>query len=282
MTDIQIFIYTLYAAFLGACIGSFLNVVIYRLPLEKSLLSPGSHCPKCSTPIRWFDNIPLVSYIVLMGKCRKCGVDIPLRYPFVEFLTAAMFVGLFAVDIIGIFAPPVGYAVFAVHCALAAALIAVTFIDFDHKIIPNEISMGGTIVALILAIIMGDKLAPQVGFASGWAKPLSGLVTSLIGGATGAGITWLTGVFGSYAFKKEAMGFGDVKLMALIGCLLGWQAALLVFFTAPFFGLLIAVPQMLIKKDHYIAYGPFLSLAAMLYIVFKHVYDEFLATLFRF
>ena len=213
------------------------------------------------------------------GRCRNCREPIPLRYPLVEFLTALLFGFLYAVDRTDLFGEAVPLSVFLVHCAFAAALVAVTFIDFDHKIIPNEISVGGTVAALVLSALMPGRLAPVPDFLSAWPPPLAGLGTSLIGGAAGAGITLLTAWLGKLAFRKDAMGMGDVKLMAMIGCLLGWQAALVVFFTAPFFGLLVAVPQLFLTKDHYVAYGPFLSLAALLFMLFRPAYMEFLARL---
>jgi len=273
------FIFLLYSFAVGACVGSFLNVVIYRLPAGRSIVSPPSSCPKCGARIRWYDNIPLLSYLLLGGRCRNCREPIPLRYPLVEFLTALLFGFLYAVDRTDLFGEAVPLSVFLVHCAFAAALVAVTFIDFDHKIIPNEISVGGTVVALVLSALMPGRLAPVPDFLSAWPPPLAGLGTSLIGGAAGAGITLLTAWLGKLAFRKDAMGMGDVKLMAMIGCLLGWQAALVVFFTAPFFGLLVAVPQLFLTKDHYVAYGPFLSLAALLFMLFRPAYMDFLARL---
>ncbi len=273
------FIFLLYSFAVGACVGSFLNVVIYRLPAGRSIVSPPSSCPKCGARIRWYDNIPLLSYLLLGGRCRNCREPIPLRYPLVEFLTALLFGFLYAVDRTDLFGEAVPVSVFLVHCAFAAALVAVTFIDFDHKIIPNEISVGGTVVALVLSALMPGRLAPVPDFLSAWPPPLAGLGTSLLGGATGAGVTLLTAWLGKLAFRKDAMGMGDVKLMAMIGCLLGWQAALVVFFTAPFFGLLVAVPQLFLTKDHYVAYGPFLSLAALLFMLFRPAYMEFLARL---
>ncbi len=273
------FIFLLYSFAVGACVGSFLNVVIYRLPAGRSIVSPPSSCPKCGARIRWYDNIPLLSYLLLGGRCRNCREPIPLRYPLVEFLTALLFGFLYAVDRTDLFGEAAPVSVFLVHCAFAAALVAVTFIDFDHKIIPNEISVGGTVVALVLSALMPGRLAPVPDFLSAWPPPLAGLGTSLLGGATGAGVTLLTAWLGKLAFRKDAMGMGDVKLMAMIGCLLGWQAALVVFFTAPFFGLLVAVPQLFLTKDHYVAYGPFLSLAALLFMLFRPAYMEFLARL---
>ena len=185
----------------------------------------------------------------------------------VEFLVATLFVILYAVDIIGVLGVTAGYPAFFIHCGFAAVIVAVTFIDFDLRIIPDELSLGGSAAAIIVSTALPGEVMPVMDFANGWNPYLAGAVSSLIGGFAGAGITWLTRFLGTLAFKKEAMGFGDVKLMLMIGCLLGWQAAVIVFFTAPFFGLMYGIPQILLKRGNYVAYGPFLSMAALLYIL---------------
>jgi leader peptidase (prepilin peptidase)/N-methyltransferase len=274
----------MFSGFFGACVGSFLNVVIWRLPQEKSIIRPGSHCPKCGNPIRWFDNIPLLSYVLLNGKCRKCKTPISLRYPFVEFLTAIVFVLIYAIDMMGAWKLSPGNDVVAllVHWTFVAVVIAVTFIDFDLQIIPDELSLGGAGLGMVLAGVFPGKFATMLPFAQSWtgiSEILGGLLSALAGGLTGAGITWLAGWLGSKAFKKEAMGFGDVKLMLFFGCLFGFKAAIIIFFTAPFFGLLVAVPHKLLTKDSYIAYGPFLSMSAIGYMFFGKYFDKFMQSL---
>jgi leader peptidase (prepilin peptidase)/N-methyltransferase len=275
----------IFSGLFGACIGSFLNVVIWRLPRDMSLVSPGSHCPSCNTPIRWFDNIPLISYVLLNGKCRACRTGISLRYPMVEFITGLLFVLFYAIDIMGLWNPGVQGDVVAllVHWGFAAAIMAVTFVDFDLRIIPDELSLGGAIAALAVSCVFPGKFMPLLSFAEDWKglnAVIGGGLSSLAGGLAGALLTWGVGWLGEKAFRKEAMGFGDVKLMLFFGCLLGWKAAILIFFIAPFFGLLVAVPHKLIKKDSYIAYGPFLSMAAMAWVLFRPFFEERIAMLF--
>jgi len=246
----------------GSCIGSFLNVCIHRMPLGESVVWPSSHCPKCKKRIPSYDNIPFISYILLGGKCRFCKQRIPLRYPLVELLSAIMFVALF--NHLGL-----SYEFF-VFIVFVSALIISSFIDIDHRIIPDEISVGGLILGFILSAVAGVHL-----------KPLSfefrPMVNSSLGIVVGGGIIYLTGVLFDLVYFKllkrppiqgetESMGGGDVKLLAMMGAFLGWQKAVLIFFIAPFFALGIGLINLIRKKDHTIPYGPFLSLAAIVSI----------------
>jgi len=244
----------------GSLVGSFLNVCIHRMPLEKSVVWPGSHCPKCEKRIPWYDNIPFISYILLQGKCRFCRKVISLRYPLVELLTAAMFVVLY--NRYGMSFDLFYYIVFI------GGLIIATFVDIPHRIIPDEISLGGMAVGFLLNIIRGFDLSP---FSYNF-KPA---VNSLLGIVAGGGIIWLTGFLFDLVYFKllkkppiqgetESMGGGDVKLMAMIGAFLGWERALLTFFLAPFFGAVIGIINLIVKKDHTIPYGPFLALGAVM------------------
>lgn len=244
----------------GSMMGSFLNVCIHRMPKGESVVWPGSHCPKCNKRIHSYDNIPFLSFIILGGRCRSCKKRIPLRYPLVEFLTAMMFVALFTRF-------GLNYDFF-VYTVLVSALIIATFIDIRHRIIPDEISVGGVIVGFILAAVKGVHIKPY-GF------DLDPALNSLLGIIIGGGIIYLTGfLFDLVYFKMlkrpaiqgetESMGGGDVKLLAMIGAFLGWKGALLTFFLAPFFGISIGIINLVVKKDHTLPYGPFLSLAAML------------------
>jgi leader peptidase (prepilin peptidase) / N-methyltransferase len=249
----------------GSITGSFLNVCIHRLPLEESIVFPGSHCPKCKKPIFWFDNIPLLSYILLLGKCRSCKEKISPRYFLVEFLTAAMFL-LFYLNF--------GFSYkFFLYVIFVCGLIISTFVDFSHRIIPDEISLGGLAVGLCLNALSGLSLRP-------FAYNYQPLVNSLLGILAGGGIIFGTGwLFDLVYFKllrhppiqgeTESMGGGDVKLLAMIGAFLGWKAALITFFVAPFFGMSVGLVNMIVKKDHLIPYGPFLSLAALLAIFWQ-------------
>jgi len=247
--------------FFGSVIGSFLNVCIHRMPLEGySLIRPRSHCPNCKKPIFWFDNVPLLSYVILRGKCRFCRQGISARYFIVELLTAAMF--LFLYNRFGL-----SYNFF--FCAIfLCGLIVATFIDIQHRIIPDEISLGGIVAGFILRALSGLTISPLT------FKPQP-LISSLLGIVIGGGVIFLTGFFFDLVYFKllkrppiqgetESMGFGDVLLLAMIGAFLGWERVLLTFFIAPFLGVVIGVPNLIIKKDHLIPYGPFLALGAVL------------------
>lgn len=244
---IKIFIFCL-----GASIGSFLNVCIFRLVKKESIVSPGSHCPHCKHPIRWYDNIPALSYLFLRGRCRDCAKPISFRYVVVELLTASMFLILFYRYDMTMF--------FWVYAALSASLIVVSFIDIDIREIPDEISISGVVIALILSVIF-----PQLHGAS--TRTLA-LGYSVLGILVGGGSIFITGIIGDAIFKKETMGGGDVKLMAMIGGLIGWKLALLTFFIAPFFGAIVGIILKVRKGESFIPYGPFLSLACFLSIFF--------------
>lgn len=236
----------------GLIVGSFLNVCICRMPKNESIVVPASHCPHCKKDILWCDNIPVISYLVLLGRCRFCKAKISYRYPLVELLTAFLLTALFSV--FGITPKFFAYSV------LACGLIVATFVDFEIQEIPDEISLGGIAAGLALAFIFPSIMTE--------ASRLRGFLGSLIGAFAGGGSIYLLGVFGKFAFKKEAMGGGDVKLMAMIGSFLGLKLVILAFFIAPFFG---AVPGIILKfKDgrETIPYGPFLSLSAIVAIFF--------------
>lgn len=236
----------------GLLIGSFLNVCICRMPKNESIVLPASHCPNCKKDILWCDNIPVISYLLLLGKCRFCKTKISYRYPLVELLTALLLTALF----FGFGITPKFFA----YSVLVCGLIVATFVDFDIQEIPDEISLGGIVAGLVLAFIFPSIM--------GEAARFKGLLNSLIGALAGGGSIYLLGVFGKLAFKKEAMGGGDVKLMAMIGAFIGMKLVILTFFIAPFFG---AVPGIILKmRDgrEIIPYGPFLSLAAIVSIFF--------------
>jgi leader peptidase (prepilin peptidase)/N-methyltransferase len=184
----------------GACIGSFLNVCIHRIPAEESIAWPGSRCPGCATPIAWYDNVPLLSWAWLRARCRACGAGIPVRYPLVEATTGGLAVLALAHFGVGAFG--------VVAFAFTAALLLITFIDLDHRFIPDEVSLPGIVIGL------------GVAFLPGGVDPFDALIGVLLGGGLLWGIAWgyerITGV--------EGMGLGDVKLLAMIGAFLGWQA----------------------------------------------------------
>ncbi len=252
ITKIFIFVF-------GSIVGSFLNVCIHRLPLGESVVWPHSHCTKCQKKIPTYDNIPFLSYIILKGRCRFCKGRISLRYPMVELLTTLLFLALFNRH-------GLSYD-FLVFMVFICSLIIATFVDIQHRIIPDEVSVGGMILGFILTAVRGFNLKPFVYDP----KPL---FNSLLGIIIGGGIIYLTGkLFDLIYFKllkrppiqgeTSSMGWGDVKLLAMMGAFLGWQKAILVFFLAPFFGVVVGLINILVKKDHTLPYGPLLSLAAI-------------------
>jgi leader peptidase (prepilin peptidase)/N-methyltransferase len=233
----------------GACIGSFLNVCIYRMPLEESIVFPGSHCRACSTPLPWYDNLPLLSYVIRRGRCGSCGAKFSARYFFVELLTALIAVAL--VWQFGLTLTTLGYFVFA------AALIVITFIDFDHQIIPDAISLPGILVGLVFSL-----LSPL---------PTLNIWTSLIGAFVGGGFLLAIALGYQFVTGREGMGGGDVKLLAMIGAFLGWRAIPFTIFFASCVGSIIGVGAMIRRQaDSQLAlpFGPFLSFGALGYLFF--------------
>jgi leader peptidase (prepilin peptidase)/N-methyltransferase len=238
----------------GAVVGSFLNVCIYRMPREDmSIKRPRrSVCFSCGGQIHWYDNLPIVSYIVLRGRCRSCGAAFSVRYPLVELLTAVLFLLIwrrFGVDV----ATPI-YLVFT------SALIVASFIDIDHFIIPDEISLPGIGIALVLGILL-----PVIRPDSAFLPDTSG--DAILGGIIGGGSLWSIGAIAKAILRREAMGFGDVKLLTMVGLLVGWKITILTIVFSAFIGVLISLPIHLFqRKGRYahLPYGPYLSLAAVL------------------
>lgn len=253
----------------GLIVGSFLNVCIYRIPKKKSLVSPRSFCPNCNTPIGWYANVPVLSYLLLWGRCRTCKVKISIRYPLVELLTGYIFVHLYYVFIQYRQESP---CIFLCYIALCSALIISTFVDLELLVIPNEVTFVGIPLVLVLSVIypgLHDAQNTLRNFSLTGVCRLDTLIASIIGMLVGGGLIFLCSILGKWILKKDAMGFGDVKLMGMIGGVTGWKLAVSVFFVAPFFGLLMAIPVLLFKKRHLIPYGPFLSLAALVCILMQ-------------
>lgn len=250
----QMLFVEVFISLLGACIGSFLNVCIVRLPKEESVVAPGSHCVACKKPVAWFDNIPLISYIALGGKCRYCKTKFSFRYFFVELLTALTFWVFYKVF-------GLTWLTFA-YLIMACGFIVATFVDFEHRIIPDEVSVGGMGVGLLLSFLIPELQGFVVGYGN-WLIHLKALGFSIIGVLVGGGSIYLMGLAGDLILKKESMGGGDVKLMAMIGAFMGWKLALLTFFLAPFFGAFYGIAEKIRTKDSAIAYGPFIVLAAL-------------------
>jgi len=241
------FLLSLTAFALGAIVGSFINVLIYRLPRGESIVFPSSHCTSCRMPIRWHDNIPLISFFVLRGRCRSCNAAFSWRYPLVELI-----MGLLSLALLLKFqlSPP-----FGIYFIFAAALLAVVFIDFDHQIIPDAISLPGIVV----------------GFALSFFNPCIDWQSSLIGILVGGGSLYAVAAGYYLITKREGMGGGDIKLLAMIGAFLGWQAIVFVVFVSALLGSLAGIVAMIKQRKGgktVIPYGPFLSLAALLYLFY--------------
>ncbi|WP_035588205.1 prepilin peptidase [Hippea jasoniae] len=227
----------------GLVIGSFLNVCIYRIPRGESIVYPPSACPVCKNRIKWYDNIPVLSFVLLKGRCRYCKSPISVVYPAVEMLTA-----IFTYLVYRKFGICLDLAVYLIF---GYALIVASFIDLKHFIIPDRISIGLIVVGLIFALLQHR------------------VVDSLIGGAAGFLILYAVAVFGKLIFKKEAMGGGDIKLLSGIGTFIGLKGVLFSLFVGSFVGAAAGIGYMLISKkdsDSQIPFGPALSFAAVLYI----------------
>jgi leader peptidase (prepilin peptidase)/N-methyltransferase len=227
----------------GAMIGSFLNVCICRLPKEESIVTPGSHCPQCGKPIRWYDNLPVVSFLLLRGKCRHCHRSISVQYPLVEAITALLSLLLF-----NRFGPSLHY---VVYFAFTAALVVITVIDLHHQIIPDVISLPGI----------------GAGLLASWILPDTSVVNALLGVLLGGGSLFLVATLYEWLFKREGMGGGDVKLLAMIGAFLGWKAVILTILLSSLIGSIVGIAVILWKGRDFkyaIPFGPFLSLGAVI------------------
>ena len=240
LTEVFIFIF-------GICIGSFLNVCIYRLPESKSIVHPRSACPDCGALIRFYDNIPIFSYIALRAKCRHCGAHISLRYPVIEFISGIFAVGVFLKYGISVEA--------LIYYTFIAALLVITFIDIDHQIIPDVISLPGI----------------PIFFAASFALPNMTFVDSILGILIGGGSLYLVAWLYHLMTRKEGMGGGDIKLLAMMGAIIGWKGVLFTIFTASAVGTLAGLAVILKSGKTMklkIPFGPFLAIGAIAFIFF--------------
>jgi len=256
---------------LGLVIGSFLNVCIYRIPEGLSLLWPASKCVNCSKRVVWYDNIPVLSYLFLKGKCRHCQHKISALYPITEIVTGIVFLSLFHSVIMVKGDLICAYICYLIFCCL---LIVCSIVDLKLYIIPNEITYTGLILAPIAGLLcVGSRNlnSAQGYFDNSVNQWMASLQTTMIGIFVAGGMIYLCGVIGKLVFRKDAMGFGDVKLMGVIGGFIGWKLAVATFFLAPFFGLLFGIPRLISKRGKMIPYGPFLSLAAFICLLFQDV-----------
>ncbi len=240
----------------GAIVGSFLNVCIVRLPHEQSIVLPRSHCVHCKKLIPWYDNVPFLSYLILRGRCRSCNEKISSRYFLVELITALTFLGFF-----WYFGPTI---LLWPYLIMTACFIVAIFVDFEHRIIPDEVSVGGMFAGLIFSLLIPELHNVPTFERSLIIVHLHSLGLSLLGVLIGGGSIYLMGILGDFLFKKESMGGGDVKLLAMVGAFLGWKFAILTFFIAPFFGAVFGIIEKIRTNDTTIAYGPFLVLGALI------------------
>lgn len=231
---------------LGLALGSFLNVVIYRLPKGLSLMGPRSLCPGCHAKIHFYDNIPVISFFLLRGKCRQCGMSISWRYPLVELMTAVLLIVMLAR-----FGPDINFIKYSI---LTLILVPVTFIDIDEKIIPNRLTFTGLIAGVSITLIFQIEL---------WRFMLQGMVA---GGLFMA----LLMVLGKWLFKKEAMGMGDLKLLIMIGAYIGISGALLSVYIGAMIAFVLILIQWLAKRINLketIPFGPFIAVGTLVYVV---------------
>ena len=230
-----------FATAMGLIIGSFLNVCIHRLPLGESIVWPPSRCPHCRMVLKPYDNIPVVSYAILRGRCRGCGSPISVQYPVVELVTASMFLASYLLY------PP---ALMVQRIVFACALIVLFFIDLEHHRLPNEITLPGIVVGFVCSFFMPP----------GW-------VSSLVGILLGGGVLWLLATLWWLIRHEEGMGFGDVKMLAMIGAFLGWRLVLVTLFVSTILGSVIGVGIVVAKKGNMktaLPFGCFLAIGAIL------------------
>ena len=228
---------------LGLIVGSFSNVCIYRIPRNESIIYPASHCPKCRSRIQPFDNIPLLSFILLKGRCRNCKTKISIQYPIVEFLTGLIYLTIYLIYGLSVQT--------LIYIILSSALIIIAFIDLNEQIVPDVISLPGIVVGFILSFFVS-----YISF-----------INSALGVVVGGGIILIIGIAGSVIFKKEAMGGGDVKLAAMIGAFLGWRYIIISLFLGFFLGALAGIILILSKiksREDMVPFGPFIVLGSFI------------------
>ncbi len=245
---------------LGLCFGSFLNVCIHRLPREQSIVVPASQCPQCKHSIAWYDNIPLVSFIILKAKCRHCAAPISIRYFLIELATGFLWLSLFM---------EFGWtAAFVAGVILISILLAVSVIDLETGLIPDRLTFPGMAAGVVAAGIAPGLLNQNVWYL--------GILYSALGLVIGGGILWLTAVLAKLVFRKESMGGGDIKLLAMIGAFVGAGKTVMVFFLAPFAALPFALYMKYVRKSETIPYGPYLAISGAVVFCFGDTLLSFL------
>jgi leader peptidase (prepilin peptidase)/N-methyltransferase len=236
VNDVLIFI-------LGLIVGSFSNVCIYRIPRNKSIIYPASHCPKCRSNISPKDNVPLLSFILLKGRCRNCKSKISIQYPIVELLTGLTFLVIHLIYGLSIQS--------LIYIILSSALIIIALIDLNEQIVPDVISLPGIVIGFSISLFV-----PYISF-----------INSALGIFVGGGIILIIGLAGSVIFKKEAMGGGDVKLAAMIGAFLGWRYVIISLFLGFFLGAVAGIVLILSKiksREDVVPFGPFIVLGSFI------------------
>ncbi|MEO0122464.1 MAG: prepilin peptidase [candidate division WOR-3 bacterium] len=248
--------YSIVIFIFGSALGSFLNVLIYRMPRGLSIVNPGSFCPHCKKPIKWYENIPILSFIFLGGKCNKCKNSISIQYPIVELLTALLLLWSFTK-----FSFRIEFFFIAIFFII---LIVISGIDFKHQVIPDIFSIPGIFVGLVYQFINHNFLP------------------GLVGAFFGGGIIFLIRVLGGWAYKKEVMGMGDVYLVALIGAFVGFPMIIPAIFIAALVGTIFGIIYLAVthqSKDNPIPFGPFLSAGGAIVVIFHHQIIHFLRSL---
>jgi len=254
---------TAFVFIFGLIVGSFLNVCIVRLPGGRSVVNPPSHCPRCRERIKFYDNIPLISFLILRGRCRSCGERISWRYPFVELLNGLLYVWILREFWLS--------GEMLLVMAFCSSLIVITFVDFDHQIIPDVITVPGMLVGLTLAPFFMSALRAPLPFNLDHLLPhagtyLTGFLNSVIGLILGAAPLLAIGWIWEKLRHIEAMGGGDIKLMGMVGSFLGWKGALLTIMLGALTGSLIGITLIMLRRqrmDKVIPFGPFLALGAL-------------------
>ena len=274
-----------FMAMLGAIIGSFLNVVIHRIPREQSIVFPASTCPKCRIAIKFYDNIPIVSYLILRGRCRACGAAISARYPTVEALTAVLFAAVTWHD-------GLSFAL-AFDLAFAASMLALIFIDAEHMILPNAITYPGIIFALLTRVAVPylagpshlDDLPQLITFFPALPVWLVSIIGAAIGALVGGGSLWLMGFMWEKLRGVEAMGFGDVKMMLMVGAFLGWRLTILTIMIGALSGSIAGIAVMYRRGGRnlqmMLPFGIFLGIGSIVSLLFGSRIIVWYASQFR-
>lgn len=272
INDIMFFYFCFIVFFFGISLGSFLNVCIYRIPNELSVVSPRSFCPTCKKPIPWYCNIPLLSYTFLGGKCKFCKTHISFRYFGVEFLTGVLFLltwlklPMFGYGVPFGMSEAYSFAQIGCYWLVVFGLVMGSFIDIDHYILPDRVTLGGIVLGLFCSFMV-----PELHNAGG---RVSSLLLSFAGAAIGFGVLWLVAIIGRMIFKKEAMGFGDVKLMGAVGAFFGIKSIFFVIVCSSFLGAFFGIACILLKRKELqsrIPFGPFIAGAVLIYMYWGQV-----------